>query len=111
MTGDGLALIDALAGPIAALDAQARQRAKTEPGVKLLTQLPGVGEFTALVILAETGDVTRFRLGPQAGRLGRADPHRPRLRPHRPPRPHLQTRLGLAALGPGPTRARCGRTR
>ena len=60
MTGDGLALIDALAGPIAALDAQARQRAKTEPGIKVLTQLPGVGEFTALVILAETGDVTRF---------------------------------------------------
>ena len=57
---DDLALIDALAGPIAALDAQARQRAKTEPGVKVLTQLPGVGEFTALVILAETGDVTRF---------------------------------------------------
>jgi transposase len=60
VTGDGLALIDALAGPIAALDAQVRQRAKTEPGVKVLTQLPGVGEFTALVILAETGDVTRF---------------------------------------------------
>ena len=57
---DDLTLIDALAGPIAALDAQARQRAKTEPGVKVLTQLPGVGEFTALVILAETGDITRF---------------------------------------------------
>jgi hypothetical protein len=26
----------------------------------MLTQLPGVGEFTALVILAETGDITRF---------------------------------------------------
>ena len=60
MTGDSLALIDALAGPIAALDDQAHQRAKAEPGVKILTQLPGVGEFTALVILAETGDITRF---------------------------------------------------
>jgi transposase len=58
--GDDLALIDALAGPIAALDEQARQRAKAEPGVKALTQLPGVGEFTALVILAETGDIARF---------------------------------------------------
>jgi transposase len=57
---DDLALIDALAGPIAALDEQVRQRAKAEPGVKVLTQLPGVGEFTALVILAETGDITRF---------------------------------------------------
>jgi transposase len=57
---DDLALIDALAGPIAALDAQIRQRAKNEPGVAVLTALPGVGEFTALIILAETGDITRF---------------------------------------------------
>jgi hypothetical protein len=101
VTGGGLALIDALAGPIAALDEQARQQAKTEPGVKVLTQLPGVGEFTALVILAETGDITRFasarKLAAWAGH-----PHRPRAGPHRPPRPHFQTRPGLAALGPGP---------
>jgi transposase len=30
------------------------------PRVKVLTQLPGVGPFTALVILAEIGDITRF---------------------------------------------------
>ncbi len=40
------------------------------------------------------------RLGPQARRLGRAHPHRPRPGPHRPPRPHLQAGLGLAAVGP-----------
>jgi len=57
---DDLALIDALASPIAALDEQVRRRAKGDPAVKVLTQLPGVGEFTALVILAETGDITRF---------------------------------------------------
>jgi Transposase IS116/IS110/IS902 family len=28
--------------------------------VKVLTRLPGVGPFTALVILAETGDISRF---------------------------------------------------
>jgi transposase len=28
--------------------------------VKVLTQLPGIGPFTALVILAETGDLSRF---------------------------------------------------
>jgi transposase len=58
--GDDLALIDALAGPITALDDQVHQRAKTGPAVKVLAQLPGVGEFTALVILAGTGDITRF---------------------------------------------------
>ena len=57
---DDLALIDALTGPITALDAQVRQRARNQPGVKVLTALPGVGDFTALVILAEIGDVSRF---------------------------------------------------
>ena len=57
---DGLALIDALQQPIDRLDLEIRQRAKADPRVKILTQLPGVGPFTALVILAEVGDSTRF---------------------------------------------------
>jgi transposase len=57
---DDLALIDALQVPIDRLDWEVRQRARTEPAVKVLTQLPGIGPFTALVILAETGDVSRF---------------------------------------------------
>jgi transposase len=57
---DDLALIDALQQPIDRLDWELHQRARTEPAVKVLTQLPGVGPFTALVILAETGDVSRF---------------------------------------------------
>jgi transposase len=28
--------------------------------VKVLTALPGAGQFTALVLLAEIGDITRF---------------------------------------------------
>ena len=57
---DDLALIDALQQPIDRLDWEVRQRARAEPAVKVLTQLPGVGPFTALVILAEVGDVSRF---------------------------------------------------
>jgi len=57
---DDLALIGALAGRVTGLDGQVHQRARAEPGVKVVTQLPGVGEFTALVILAGTGDITRF---------------------------------------------------
>ena len=56
---DALALIDALQQPIDRLDLQARQRARAGPRVKALTQLPGAGMFTALVLLAETGDITR----------------------------------------------------
>jgi transposase len=57
---DGLALIDALQPVIDRLDWEVRQHARTDPRVKVLTQLPGVGPFTALVILAETGDISRF---------------------------------------------------
>jgi len=57
---DDLALIDALQVPIDRLDCEVRQRARAEPAVKVLTRLPGIGPFTALVILAETGDVSRF---------------------------------------------------
>ena len=42
------------------LDGEIHQRARSDPRVKVLTQLPGVGPFTALVILAEVGDVSRF---------------------------------------------------
>src|SRR5438876_10002731 len=50
---DGLAPIDRLEAPIDRLDWEVHQRAKAEPAVKVLTRLPGVGPFTALVILAE----------------------------------------------------------
>src|SRR5262245_16789883 len=55
-----LASIDALEPVIERLDGELRQHAKADPRVKILTALPGVGRFTALVILAEIGDITRF---------------------------------------------------
>jgi transposase len=57
---DCLAIIDALAVVTGRLDAEVRARAKAEPRVKILTALPGVGQFTALVMLAEIGDIARF---------------------------------------------------
>jgi transposase len=60
VAGDGLALIDATEVRIDRLDWEIVQRARSDPRVKVLTQLPGVGPFTALVILAEIGDITRF---------------------------------------------------
>ena len=57
---DCLAFLDALAPEIDRLDAEVRQHAKADPRVKVLTTLPGVGQFTALVMLAEIGDITRF---------------------------------------------------
>jgi transposase len=57
---DCLAVIDGLAPVIDRIDAELRQHAKADPRVKVLTTLPGVGQFTALVMVAEIGDITRF---------------------------------------------------
>jgi transposase len=57
---DYLALIDHLADPIAAVEAQITARAKPDPRVKILMALPGVGKLTAMTVLAEIGDITRF---------------------------------------------------
>ena len=57
---DCLAVIDGLAPVIDRIDGELRTHAKADPRVKTLTTLPGVGQFTALVMLAEIGDITRF---------------------------------------------------
>ena len=57
---DCLAVIDGLAPLTGRIDGELHQHAKADPRVKVLTALPGVGEFTALVMLAEIGDITRF---------------------------------------------------
>jgi transposase len=57
---DDLALTGALQIPIDRPGLEVRQHARSDRRVKVLTQLPGVGPFIALVMLAEIGDVSRF---------------------------------------------------
>ena len=57
---DALAVIDGLAVLTDRIDGELRQHARADPRVKVLTTLPGVGQFTALVMLAEIGDISRF---------------------------------------------------
>ena len=42
------------------IDGELHPRAQADPRIKVLKTLPGVGEFTALVMVAEIGDITRF---------------------------------------------------
>jgi transposase len=63
---DCLVVIDGMAPVIDRLDGELHQHAKADPRVKTLTALPGAGEFTALVMLAEIGDINRF---PRARKL------------------------------------------
>ena len=57
---DCLAVIDGLAPVIDRIDGELHPHAKADPRVKVLRTLPGVGEFTALVMVAEIGDISRF---------------------------------------------------
>jgi len=42
------------------IDGELRQHARAGPRARTLTTLPGVGQFTALVMLAEIGGISRF---------------------------------------------------
>ncbi|HEX9352670.1 MAG TPA: transposase, partial [Streptosporangiaceae bacterium] len=60
LVSDDLGLTGALEIVTGRLDGEIHQRARAGPRVTVLTQLPGIGPFTALVILAEIGELSRF---------------------------------------------------
>jgi transposase len=57
---DCCGLLDALATPIARLDHEIAGLAKPDPRVQALMALPGVGKLTAMTLVAEIGDISRF---------------------------------------------------
>src|SRR6266566_4628267 len=57
---DCCGLIDTLAEPIARLEREVNKLAKPDPRVAALMALPGVGRLTAMTLLAEIGDSSRF---------------------------------------------------
>ena len=57
---DCLALIDAISVPIKRLDREIRALAKPDPRVEALQRLPGIGRLTAMTLVAEIGDISRF---------------------------------------------------
>jgi transposase len=42
-----------------------KEEVKKNTNAQLLTSIPGIGEFSALVVLAELGEITRFKRAPQ----------------------------------------------
>jgi transposase len=68
-----LAMIDALDRQIAPLDRQLRAYARRQAGCKALMTYYGIGELTAVTILAELGDCTRFSSSRQAVRYAGMD--------------------------------------
>ena len=57
---DCCGVLDALATPIGRLEHQISAMAKPDPRVQALMALPGVGKLTAMTLVAEIGDITRF---------------------------------------------------
>ena len=57
---DCCGLLDALATPIARLEGEIAALAKPDPGVQAVMALPGIGKLTAMTLVAEIGDITRF---------------------------------------------------
>ena len=57
---DLLALLDATAPPIGRLEREIKLAARPDPRVEALQKLPGVGYLTAMMLVAEIGDVERF---------------------------------------------------
>jgi len=57
---DCCALLDGVAIPIARCEAEIRTLATYDPRVEALCKLPGVGVLTAMTLVAEIGDISRF---------------------------------------------------
>ena len=55
-----LARLDLLEEQIKELDREIRQRVKAEPVAQALEEIPGIGPFIALLLVAEVGDLDRF---------------------------------------------------
>ena len=98
-----------LAEEITVLDAAIAGLVEHDQGYQAIRGLPGIGPVLAAVIVAEIGDITRFRPSGPAVLVGRADPAAPGVRRQGQPRAHHQAGVTDAALGADrghPARAR-----
>jgi transposase len=68
-----LAMIDAVDGQLAPLDRELRALARRQPGCRALMGHYGIGEITAVTILAELGDARRFSSSRHAVRYAGLD--------------------------------------
>ena len=85
--------------------ARSSERAKADDRVDVLIQIRGVGRYTAMLIIAEIGDINRFPTARHLCSWAGLAPTRPQLRRQSAPRAHLPPRLARVALGAGRGRA------
>jgi transposase len=61
LIADYMLMIDTLGEPIKHLDKRLWEWSKTDPRAALLMTMPGIGIYSAAIILAEIGNIARFR--------------------------------------------------
>lgn len=74
-----LSLIDDFDREITATTKEIEQHAKADDRVDVLTQIRGVGRYTAMLIIAEVGDISRFPSARHLCSWGRPDSDRSQL--------------------------------
>jgi transposase len=72
--GAMLSVMATLSHQIDLIDCDLRRQAKTDPRLRALQQIYGIGPILACTILAEIGDATRFRRARQVVRAAGLDP-------------------------------------
>ena len=94
-----MALIGDFDREITATTREIDARAKADERVKTLCQIRGVGRYTAMLIIAEVGDVKRFPTARHSVCVGGAGADRAQLRRQGPAGAHLPPRIARVALG------------
>jgi transposase len=94
-----IAMIDALELQIAPLDKELRAYARRQVGCKALMVHYGIGELTAVTILAELGDCTSFSSSRLAVRYAGLEYHRASVRSASRSGPHLPPKTARLAVG------------
>lgn len=69
-----LAVIDELSTQIAVLEEQIERRVLESPAAQLLLTIPGVGQTTAAMVVAELGDIARFNTDTEVVSYAGLDP-------------------------------------
>jgi transposase len=100
-----LSLIDDLNREVTATSREIDLQAKVDERVTLLCQIRGVGRYTAMLIIAEIGDIRRFPTARHLCAWVGLDPDGPQLRRQSKAGTNHQTGPAPAALGAGRGRA------
>jgi transposase len=96
-----LVLIDCFDRELKQTSSEIDARAKQDAYVEVLCQIRGIGRYIAMLVIAEVGEINRFRSARHLCAWAGLTPDGAKLRRQRSPRPHLPAGLAGASMGTG----------